>query len=213
MSTPPLTLFPILPSHRHVSCATRLRLLGCLATKDASRAAVGHALNDVQAAQAASLELLGPPHVQVLVQASDVEPRPAVRTCVKMPAPPKVCGRADAATHYATIWAWDVQRCAQCSDIPVQEGLDILARGDARAQVDTMLRDGRMACAPRRRCVHRCVVQFRTPVPPDTSIPGLSACTVDVCMAVGCKLHELVTRVNGDPGHDSQGCACKHLLG
>jgi hypothetical protein len=36
--------------------------------KDASRAAVGHALNDVQAAQAASLELLGPPHVQVLVR-------------------------------------------------------------------------------------------------------------------------------------------------
>jgi hypothetical protein len=37
-------------------------------------------------------------------------------------------GRADAGTRYATVWAWDVQRCAHCSDIPAQEGLDILAK-------------------------------------------------------------------------------------
>jgi hypothetical protein len=147
-------------------------LLHALQVEVASQTAVGQAFNGVQAAHAASAELPGTfQHccvAPVLVRMSDVEPRPAVRTCVKMPAPPKVCGRADPATHYATMWAWDVQRCAQCSDIPVQEGLDILARGDARAQVDTMLRDARKACAPMRRCVHRCVVQHRTPVPPQT---------------------------------------------
>jgi hypothetical protein len=103
---------------------------------------------------------------------SDVEPRPAVRTtCVKMLAPRKVCGRADAATRYATLWAWDVQRCAQCSDLPVQEGLDKLARRDARSQVDTMLRDGCTAGVPGMRaratvCAQMCCAVHDTcPLP------------------------------------------------
>jgi hypothetical protein len=152
------------------TAALSTTLLQALQVLDAAQTAVGQAFNGLQAAQAASAELQGTLQsscgVLVLVMMSNADPRPAVRTCVKMPAPPSVCGRADTATHYATIWAWDVQRCAQCSDIPVQEALDTLAKYDARVQVNTMLRDGRTVCAPRRQCVHRCVVQFRTPVPP-----------------------------------------------
>jgi hypothetical protein len=122
------------------TAALSTTLLQALQVLDAAQTAVGQAFNGLQAAQAACAELQGTLQsrcgVLVLVMMSNADPRPAVcTTCVKMPAPPKVRGAADAATHYATIWAWDVQSCAQCSDIPVQEGLDILARCDARVQL------------------------------------------------------------------------------
>jgi hypothetical protein len=123
-------------------------LLQAPQVKDVSQTAVGQASNGLQAAQTASAELQGTLQcvdgVPVLVRMSDVDPRPAVRTtCVKMPAPRKVCGRADTARSYVELWAGDVQRYAQRSDITVQEGLDMLTTGDARVQVEIMLRDGR----------------------------------------------------------------------
>jgi hypothetical protein len=85
-------------------------LLQALQVKFASQIAVGQAFNGVQAAHIASAELQGTLQsccvVPVLFRMSDVDPRPAVRTtCVKMPAPPKVCGRADAAARFVTLWA------------------------------------------------------------------------------------------------------------
>jgi hypothetical protein len=130
------------------TAALSTTLLKAPQVKDASQTAVGQASNGVQAARTASAELQGNLQcvdgVPVLARMSDDEPRPAVRTtCVKMPAPRKVCGRADTARSYVELWAEDVQRYAQCSDITVQEGLDMLTPGDARVQVEIMLRDGR----------------------------------------------------------------------
>jgi hypothetical protein len=155
----------------------------------------------VQAAQTSSSGLQGTVRYCIvngqpmLVPSPYVEPSPAVRTTtVKMPAPPKFCGAVDADITNVELWARDVQRFAQRSNIIVQEALEILTSGDARVQVDNMLRDPRMAQLPEQQFVDRFVMHFRTQVRPRNERARAELHSGQVCMVPGGRLHTYVSR-------------------
>jgi hypothetical protein len=168
--------------------------------RDPLQTATGQAPR-VQAAQMASAQLQGTLQYRIvnglpmLVPTSDVEPRPAMRTTmsVKMPAPPKFRGAVDATITNVELWARDVQRFAQRSDISVQEALEILTTGDARVQVDNMLRDPHMAQLPEQQFADRFVMHFRTHVRPKYQRARQDLHNGKVCMSPASQLHAYVS--------------------
>jgi hypothetical protein len=67
---------------------------------------------------------------------------PAAHTArAKMPAPPKFGGKLDKDITSIEVWVRDVQRYAKRIDTPIKEVLEVLTQGDARVNIDNMLRD------------------------------------------------------------------------
>jgi hypothetical protein len=126
---------------------------------------------------------------QMMVRSS-----PAAHTArAKMPAPPKFGGKLDKDITSIEVWVRDVQRYyAQRVHTPLKEVLEVLTMGDARVNIDNMLRDAATSTLSDAAFADKFVMHYVQQAQPRHMIAREKLFNNVVRMTPGSKLQEYV---------------------
>jgi hypothetical protein len=134
-------------------------------------------------------QVMQPVQMPVQVQAP---PAAFSASSAKMPAPPKFGGTVDKDIVSIELWVRDVQRYAHRVRTPLKEVLTVLTQGNARVNVDNMMRDPITAALPDAAFADKFVNYYQQQVQPRQMQAKEKLFNGLVRMSTGGKLHEYV---------------------
>lgn len=134
-------------------------------------------------------QVMQPVQVPVQVQAP---PAAFSVSSAKMPAPPKFGGVVDKDIVSIELWVRDVQRYAHRVRTPLKEVLTVLTQGNARVNVDNMMRDPITAALPDAAFADKFVNYYQQQVQPRQMQAKEKLFNGLVRMRAGGTLHEYV---------------------